>query len=83
MRANRWPGLVAAAFLLAGLLVLWNPSSPGQAPAVPAGTVWEYETFQGNIRGVGEPLKELGQHGWELCVFNPGEDLYIFKRPKR
>jgi hypothetical protein len=78
MRTNRWMGMVAAACVMAGLLVLWNPASPGQAPAARPG--WEYKTFQGNIVGANSPLQELGQQGWELCGVEPG--LYIFKRPK-
>ena len=67
----------------AGLSVYKRSASPGQAHATRADTIWEYETFKGNIVGANNPLKELGQQGWELCVFNPKDELYIFKRPKR
>jgi hypothetical protein len=86
MRSNRWMGLFVAACVVAGLLILWNPESPGQAPAARAATAWEYETFRGNIVGANSPLKELGQQGWELCGVLPVDQvdaLYIFKRPTR
>jgi hypothetical protein len=83
MRSNRWMSIIVAALVVAVLLALRNPVIHGQAPVAQAGTAWEYETFHGNIVGANSPLKELGQKGWELCVSNPTEELYIFKRPKR
>jgi hypothetical protein len=87
MKINRWIVIAVASLMVAGLLVLGNSASHGQAPAAQAVTAWEYKTFEGNIVGANSPLKEFGQEGWELCGIVPGErqagTLYIFKRPKR
>ncbi len=85
VRFNRWMGYAAAAGSLLGLLALWNPTSPGQAPAVERGAAWEYKTLAvgvDQIVGVdpnsNEALNELGQGGWELVAATSDGAFNVF-----
>ena len=87
MKINGWVVIAVASLMVAGLLVLGNSASHGQAPAAQAVTAWEYRPSRATSSGRMVLLKDFGQEGWELCGIVPGEHLvgtlYIFKRPKR
>jgi hypothetical protein len=86
MRSNRSIGVAAAIGLLIGALTFWTPATPGQAPALRPGVIWEYKLwyFGPNSGDHTEMLNKLGQDGWELAEVDngPQESTYVFKRPK-
>jgi hypothetical protein len=87
MKPDRWSAAALTVALLVGLLAVWNPASPGQAPEAKPAVGWEYKTFFGPTRqGSDEVLNRLGEDGWELVAI--GDDprglvRYVLKRPKR
>jgi len=92
IKTNRWIGFPVLLILMAGLLTLWGPASPGQPVAGRPGVMWEYKTDYGpTIESNDELLNRWGREGWELVAVLDDNiargDLrtlrYVFKRPKK
>lgn len=87
MRTNPWTGVAVTIGLLAALLAIWNPSSPGQAPAAQPGVQWEYKLHYAGNEDHLEPINQLGLQGWEMVTaYNTDPQspvVYVFKRAKQ
>lgn len=70
MKTNRLTDFVAMAALLVGILTVWGPVSPGQAPAPQQQqAAWEYKfveygPFPADFE---KPFHDMGKKGWEYC----------------
>jgi len=88
MRTNRHRDVMLVAALIVGLLILWNRTVPGQAPAGKPMVKWEYRS-SGTLDVFGsrfdEKLDKWGREGWELVTTtrpNPNnrDIICMFKR---
>ena len=93
IKTSRWIDFWVMLILMAGLLTVWGPASPGQPVAARPGVMWEYKTdFAPTREPNDELLNRRGQERWELVAvlddpINRGDGLthlrYVFKRLKK